>query len=273
MARPKKIGVIGCGQMGEALLRGILASGLVSSAELIGSDKDQARLARLAAGLGFPAARDNLSLVAEAEIIVLAVKPDRVDAVMQEIGAALGPDQILVSIAAGIPLRAIARRLKDPTVPLLRVMPNTPCLVRAGMCALAPAAGLRQEALEKVQTLFSCLGETVVVEEKLLDAVTGLSGSGPAYFFLAMEALADGGVAAGLPRALADKLAAQTALGAARLVLESGKHPAALREAVASPAGTTVAGLAALEAAGVRSAFIKAVLAAAARSRELSEGR
>ena len=273
MPRPRKIGLIGCGQMGEALLRGILASGLSPPAQLAGSDKDSARLARLAAELGFIPASDNLSLAEQAEVVILAVKPDVVGPVMEEIGAALLPDQLLVSIAAGVPLKAIASRLRDSRVPVIRAMPNTPCLVRAGMSALAPAPGVSQEALERARALLSALGDTVVVDEKLMDAVTGLSGSGPAYVFLVIEALADGGVAAGLPRAIAEKLAAQTVLGAARLVLESGKPPAALKDAVASPGGTTIAGLAALEEASVRAAFIKAVLAAAVRSRQLSEGR
>jgi pyrroline-5-carboxylate reductase len=273
MARPTKIGVIGCGQMGEALLRGILASGVASPGALIGSDKDRARLDRLASELGFIAARDNSSLAGEAQVVILAVKPADISQVLEEIGAALRPDQTLVSIAAGVRLDSIRKKLGPARLPLIRVMPNTPCLVGAGMSALAPAPGVPREATEQVQAIFASVGETLLVEEELMDAVTGLSGSGPAYVFLVIEALADGGVAAGLPRAAAEKLAAQTVLGAAKLVLESGRHPASLKDAVASPGGTTIAGLAALEEAGLRAALIKAVVVAAARSRQLGEAK
>jgi len=203
------------------------------------------------------------------DILFIAVKPQYVETVLAEVQPYLSPSTVIVSIAAGVPLATLGRAAgRDAR--LVRVMPNTPCLVGETAAAMCLGGAADEGDAEAVRALFSAVGVVHRVEERLLSAVTGLSGSGPAYGFLAVEALADGGVRAGLPRDIATQLAAQTLLGAARMVLETGKHPGALKDMVTSPAGTTIAGVAALERAGLRSAFIEAVAAASARAEELA---
>lgn len=265
-----RIAVIGVGAMGSALIRGLLAAKLARPADLLACDSDHTKLTAICKELGVTPAESNGQAAAEAGIIVLAVKPPLVEPVLTEIEPVLRGEKLLVSIAAGIPLSRILPHVKDEKVKVARVMPNTPALVNAGMSAVAFAPGATDAARARVMQLFAAVGEVVEVEEKLMDAVTGLSGSGPAYVFLTIEALADGGVAAGLPRAIAQKLAIQTVLGAARLLKETGQHPAAAKDMVASPGGTTIAGLEVLEKKGLRAALIQAVLRAAERSRELS---
>ena len=204
-----------------------------------------------------------------ADVIFIAVKPQYVDTVLREVAPYLRADSVVVSIAAGIPLAALAAAA-GPTTRLVRVMPNTPCLVGETAAAMCLGGAADEGDADTVRALFSAVGVVHRVDERLLSAVTGLSGSGPAYGFLAIEALADGGVRAGLPRDIATQLAAQTLLGAARMVLETGKHPGALKDMVTSPAGTTIAGVAALERGGLRAAFMEAVACATARAEELS---
>ena len=200
-------------------------------------------------------------------MVVLAVKPQAMPALLNDVGQAL-TGKLVVSIAAGVTISWMCERIVTPRG-IVRAMPNTPALVREGVTALACQADLPTDDLAAVRTLFEAVGSVVAVEERLMDAVTGLSGSGPAYVFVAIEALADGGVKMGLPRATAVLLAAQTVLGAARMVLESGEHPALLKDRVASPGGTTIAGLHQLEAGGLRSCLMEAVEAATNRSQEL----
>jgi pyrroline-5-carboxylate reductase len=207
----------------------------------------------------------------EADVVILAVKPDVVVPVLQGIGSLLRPEQTVISIAAGVPLVRLERNIPRP-VPVVRVMPNTPCLVGAGASAYALGSNAGPRDAARAEAVFSSVGRVVAVKEALLDTVTGLSGSGPAYIYLVIEALADGGVRMGLPRDVALVLAAQTVLGAARMVLETGEHPAQLKDRVTTPAGTTAAGLFVLEERSVRAALAEAVRAAAARSRELSTG-
>lgn len=265
----EKIGFIGAGQMGEALLRGIIASKARKPGDVIAYDVRKERLREVSSALGFRVARDNREVVAKADVVFLAVKPNVVRAALKDIRPALAPKHLLVSIAAGVTLRTIEGALK-PKSRAVRVMPNTPCLVGQGACALALGSHAGPEDGEAVRGLLGAVGSAFLVEEKLLDAVTGLSGSGPAYIYIAIEALADGGVRMGLPRDVALSLAAQTALGAARMVLETGKHPGALKDAVASPGGTTIAGIQALEEHGFRATLIAAVEAAARRAKELA---
>ena len=266
-----KITIIGGGNMGEALLAGFLADGVTTPAGLWVTDVASDRLAALRQRYGVRTGNDNAAAAAWADVIVLAVKPQAMDAVLDGLKDRLSERPLIVSVAAGIPLSRITARLGSARK-LVRVMPNTPCLVRAGASAIAisPAVSVEERAL--TVRLFEAVGTVVVVEERLMDAVTGLSGSGPAYVFQIIEALADGGVKVGLPRDTALTLAAQTVLGAAKQVLETGEHPARLKDKVASPGGTTIAGLHALEAGGVRAAVIAAVEAATKRSEELGRG-
>lgn len=268
MANSKRLVFIGGGNMAEALLRGILAANRMRPQEILATDVRQERLAHLEAAYRIAVSSDNAAAARQAETVLLAVKPQHMDAALAELKDAVGEGQLLVSIAAGIPTAGIAARFPYP-VRVVRVMPNTPALVLEGVSALARGSHATPRDLETARELFEAVGNVVIVDESLMDAVTGLSGSGPAYVFLIIEALADAGVKAGLPRDIALTLAAQTVRGAARLVLETGKHPGELKDMVASPAGTTIAGLHALEQGGVRAALINAVEAAVRRSQEL----
>lgn len=261
------IGFVGAGNMGEALIRGLLARKVVRAADLWISEPDAARRARLVKEHRIRAAEDNADLARRCGVLVLAVKPQLLAGVLAGIAPAAGRGKLVVSIAAGVTLGTLEQALQAR---LVRTMPNTPALVGEGATAIAWGRGVTAADKNLVRRLFGAVGTTVEVAEGLMDAVTGLSGSGPAYVFTVIQALADGGVQAGLPRATALQLAAQTVLGSARLVLASGLHPHQLRDQVASPGGTTIRGIAELEDRGVPGAFMAAVRAAAARSRELS---
>lgn len=266
-----RVACIGVGAMGEALVGGIVQAGLVDGNDVFATDVDEGRLRHVAEKYGVQAT-ESRAAAAQADVVVLAVKPGDVPEALREIAPAVRPDACVVSIAAGVPLALIEQNLPEG-VAAIRAMPNTPCLVRAGAVALAPGTYATEAHMEKARALFGAVGAVVDVPEPLMDAVTGLSGSGPAYVYMFIEALADGGVHAGLPREVALKLAAQTVLGAARMVLETGLHPGRLKDMVTSPAGTTIAGVKALEERAFRAACINAVEAAAQRSRELGRGR
>jgi len=263
----RKIAFIGGGQMAEAMISG-LVSGQVCPAESIwATDPVAERRDRLKGQFGIRVGSANREAVAWADVIVLAVKPQTLSAVLSEVGPHL-IHGLVISIVAGVTIRTIAEQTGG-TARVVRAMPNTPALVREGMTALAMGVGVSDDDAGLVRTIFETVGRVVAVEERLMDAVTGLSGSGPAYVFQAIEALADGGVMVGLPRQTAELLAAQTVFGSARLVLESGVHPAQLKDRVASPGGTTIAGLHQLEQRGFRAALMAAVEAATTRSKEL----
>lgn len=266
------ISIIGAGKMGEALARGILQAGLLPPASLVLSDPLSDRVAGLAAELGAVIAPDNRTAVRDAEVVILAVKPPVVPVVCGDITPVLRPGTIVLSIAAGVPLAALQDALGREDLLPVRAMPNTPCLVRAGAIAVSYTARAGAAARTTVGQLLAPLGLVEEVPETLLDAITGLSGSGPAYIAVLMEALADGGVHVGLPRALAQRFAAQTVYGTARLLLETGMHPAEIKDAVTSPGGTTIAGLAALEDHRFRHALMEAVIAATARARAAGKG-
>jgi len=266
-----KLAIIGGGNMGEALVAGLLADGVATPAGLWVTDVAPERIAVLRQRYGVRTGGDNIEAASWAEVIILAVKPQVMDGVLDELKDRLPERTLIISITAGIPLSRIAARLGGVRK-LVRVMPNTPCLVRAGASAVAATPSVSPEERAQAVRLFEAVGKVVVVEERLMDAVTGLSGSGPAYVFQIVEALADGGVKMGLPRETAATLAAQTVFGADKLLVETGEHPATLKDKVASPGGTTIAGLHALEAGGVRSVLIAAVEAATKRSEELGRG-
>jgi len=271
MTKAFSLGVIGAGNMGSALVKGIVRAGALAPDKIVVADPDGSRSAALCKESGVRRAKANTEVARDSEYVVLAVKPGVIGPVTQEIAGELGEEQTLVSLAAGVPLSRIREKLGAARPALVRVMPNTPALVGAGMFAVS-APGVAEERVARLTEFLSAVGEVVQVREELMDAVTGLSGSGPAFVFVFIEALSDGGVAAGLPRAVAQRLAVRTVEGAAKMVRETGEHPGALKDAVASPGGTTIAGLAELERAGFRGAVAAAVRAAANRSRELSAG-
>ncbi|HEV3005640.1 MAG TPA: pyrroline-5-carboxylate reductase [Pirellulales bacterium] len=263
-----RFGFIGAGRMATALACGFIEQRLAGPEQIVASDPLPAAAEQFAAATGARTTHDNSQVAAESDCLFLAVKPQQMAAVLAGLRGKLSARQLVVSIAAGVPLAAIVQQLgAGPR--LVRVMPNTPCLIGQGASAYCLGPGAGPGDGELVARLLSAVGRAFELEEKLLDAVTGLSGSGPAFAYVAIEALADGGVRMGLPRDVSLALAAQTVLGAAEMVLSSGEHPAVLKDRVASPAGTTIAGLAALEAGGLRSALMAAVEAATRRSIEL----
>jgi pyrroline-5-carboxylate reductase len=266
------IGFIGGGQMARALAGGLVRDGLTSAQRLVAFDPLAVARAEFASQVaGARLLADNRAVLAAADVVVLAVKPQSAGVVMEELRGSCGPDKLLVSILAGTPLARLVDGFGTPRV--VRVMPNTPSLVGAGAAGYAPGPGATRQDAELVGRILGAVGIALEVPESLLDAVTGLSGSGPAFVYTIIEALSDGGVRAGLPRAMATQLAAQTVAGAARMVLDLGEHPAVLKDRVASPGGTTIAGLQALEERGLRAALMAAVEAATKRSGELSQAK
>lgn len=268
MLSESTIGLIGAGNMAEALIAGLLHAKRLPPAQLLASDIDPSRLTWLHHTFKIRTVATNTSLAREADILVLAVEPQILDEVLAEISEAVATDTLIVSVAAGYPIARIARGLPGRSR-IVRSMPNTPSHVREGVTAVAYEESLPAQDAAAARTLFESIGLVVRVEERWLDAVTGLSGSGPAYVYVLIEALADGGVKMGLPRDTAQLLAAQTVSGAARLLLDSHEHAGVLKDRVASPGGTSIAGLHELERGGLRAALLSAVEAAAQRSHEL----
>ena len=270
MLKGKKIGFIGGGRMGEVLARGIISGGLVPAshvmiAEVIGERRDE-----LSRAYGIVATQDNKQAARDVDILILAVKPQNIGEILDDVAPVVGKSPLIVSIAAGISTKFIETRLKKGAR-VIRVMPNTPALIGEGMTALTCGAAATETDLAQVRKIFDAVGLTVVVKENLMNAVTGLSGSGPAYGFIIIEALSDAGVRMGLSRDIALKLAAQTLLGAAKLCLKGDKHPGELKDMVTSPGGTTIAGIKALEEGKIRATLMAAVEAAALRARELGD--
>jgi pyrroline-5-carboxylate reductase len=267
----KRVGFIGGGNMGEALIRGLVGANLVKPGLITATDVRADRAKQLAQQFGVTAHSDNARCVRDADVVILAVKPQIMAEVLREIAPAVEARHLLISIAAGVATATIRAALgKDARI--IRVMPNTPALVLQGAAGIARGKGLEPDDLDTAQEIFSAVGRAVVLDEELLDAVTGLSGSGPAYVAIVIESLADGGVKMGLDRVTAMTLATQTVLGAAQLLRDTGLHPGALKDMVSSPGGTTIAGISALEEGGVRTTFIRAVERATQRSRELGRG-
>lgn len=270
--KDKRVGFVGSGNMGEALIRGLVQADLVRPTSIVAYDPRGDRLSELEQQYRIRLAADNLSVVRDTDVVVLAVKPQIMDPVLRELAPGVTPGKLLISIAAGVSTRRMRAAL-GREARLIRVMPNAPALVLEGATAIARGEGLGPADLDIAQELFGAVGRVVLLGEELMDAVTGLSGSGPAYVALVVEALADGGVNVGLDRATATTLATQTVLGAARLLRETGLHPGALKDMVSSPGGTTIAGVAALEERGLRTALMTAVERATQRSRELGKGQ
>jgi pyrroline-5-carboxylate reductase len=268
MTNSFKIAFLGAGNMATALVRGAVSRGGLTPGQLAVSDIRPEACAQLVDELGIEAAASNPAAVAFGDVIVLAIKPQVLASVLAEVVPHLKPQQLVISIVAGMSISRLSLMLGGHER-IVRAMPNMPAVVGAGATALARGPGASEDDYARAAKLFESAGEVVRIEERLMDAVTGLSGSGPAYAFVAIEALADAGVRQGLARDVAIRLAAQTLLGAAKMVLETGEHPACLKDQVTSPGGTTIAGVAALEREGFRHALHAAVEAAAQRSREL----
>lgn len=264
-----KFGVIGGGVMGEALLSRLINQQIYLPSEVLVSEPQAKRRSYIMEKYGVEVTANNSEVAGAAEVLFLAVKPQVFDMVASELveNQINVPEQLVISILAGVPLSKLEWAF--PGQPVIRSMPNTPATVGAGITAIAPGKQVEQHHLEQAKHIFQSVGEVVEVPENMLDAVTGLSGSGPGYVAVMIEALTDGGVAAGLPRAIASKLALETVFGTAQLLKESSMHPAELKDKVTSPGGTTITGIAELERAGFRSALIEAVKAAYRRSKEL----
>jgi pyrroline-5-carboxylate reductase len=263
-----RIGFLGTGKMATALAKGWLKAGLVAAEHICGSDPSAEARAAFERATGAFVSDKNGDVVRRAELLVLAVKPQSMPGLLTEIAPAIGNQHLIVSIAAGVSLAQIAAAV-GPNRRLVRVMPNTPALVGSSASAYSSGGAASASDLQTVERFLGSVGRAIQVPEKLLDAVTGLSGSGPAYAFVMIEALSDGGVRMGLPREVATLLAAQTLLGAAQMVLETGLHPGVLKDQVTSPGGTTIAGLHALERGSLRASLMDAVQAATERAREL----
>lgn len=269
--KDKSLGFIGAGNMAEAIIHGIIQNQVVLPNRILASDLSGERREHISKTFGMETVKENRSLVDQSNVIFLAVKPQAVPQVLKDIGANMGPEKLLISIVAGVPIQTLSTGLpKNPRI--VRTMPNTPMTVMEGAMAIASNSPALPEDLETVETLFHPLGSAVQIEEKLIDAVTGLSGSGPAYVFMMLEALADGGVKMGLPRDVSETLAAQTLLGSAKLFLETRINPGQLKCMVTSPGGTTIAGIHELEKGGLRASLINAVESATKRSIELGKG-
>ena len=262
------IGFIGAGQMATALAKGFIAAGTAYTEKIVACDVYQVAAEKFVEQTGSRIVSNAAEVALNSNAVFLAVKPQQISTLLPNLRDHLKPDQLVISIAAGISLTTLTAGL-GPNQPIIRVMPNTPCLVSSGASAFSRGDKATDQHAALVQTLLSNVGLAVEVPEKLLDAVTGLSGSGPAYVYQIIEALSDGGVRMGLTREIATKLAAQTVLGAAQMVLETGQHPGMLKDAVTSPGGTTIAGLHALERGGLRGTLMNAVEAATIRAREL----
>lgn len=266
-----RVAVLGAGKMGSILLQAFLKNNLLLPEQISGTVAHPERAHALSTQLGVEVTTDNLEAARHADVILLGVKPMQVPALVDEIRPALTPQKVLLSFAASVKTSAI-EDAAGLDLAVIRAMPNTPAMLAAGITALCRGRFVTDEQLSIAQRIFSTVGRTVVVDEKHMDAVTGLSGSGPAFIYIIIEALAEAGVNVGLPRDIATLLAAQTTYGSARMVLETGYHPALLKDAVTTPAGCTVDGILELEEGGLRVTLIKAVKRATQRARELAAG-
>ena len=270
MLKRKKLAIIGAGNMAEAIVSGLLKKGVLPPSRIVATDVDAHRLAQFQKRFKVQVGRDNQKAAKWADIIILAVKPQVIDEVLQGLHLSPRADQLIITVAAGVPIAAIIAGL-HPQARVVRAMPNTPAIVLEGATALTAGPGVTAEHMQVAQAVFEAVGAVVVVDESQLDTVTGLSGGGPAYVYMFIEALADGGVKMGLSRPHAQRLAAQTVLGAAKLVLETNDHPGLLKDRVTSPGGTTIAGVHQLERGRLRGTVISAVESATIRCQELGQ--
>jgi pyrroline-5-carboxylate reductase len=266
-----KLAVLGAGKMGEALVAGLLASGWRKPDEIVATTRRDERASELSQQYGIEATTENAKAVAGAEVVVIAVKPQDIDSLLADVSAHLTPDQTVLSIVAAIPTAFIEERI-GAAVPVVRAMPNTPSVVHEGMAGVAGGKFAQESHLSLATDVLAHVGRVVVVPESYLDAVTAISGSGPAYFALLAEAMIEGGILLGLSREVSTELVIQTMLGSAKLLRDEKMHPVELREMVTSPGGTTIRAIRVLEQSGVRAAFLNAIQAAMERSQELARG-
>jgi len=266
-----RVAVLGAGKMGGILLQAFLKNNLLAAEQIVATVQHPERALALSAQFGVEVTTDNLAAAKGADVILVGVKPIQVPALIEEIKPALMSDTLVVSFAASVKTRSI-EDIAGAETAVIRAMPNTPAMLAAGVTALCAGRYVSEAQMAVAQKIFHTVGRTVVVDEKHMDAVTGLSGSGPAFLYIVIEALAEAGVNVGLPRDVATLLAAQTTYGAARMVLETGYHPALLKDAVTTPAGCTVDGILELEEGGLRVTLIKAVKRATQRAKELAAG-
>jgi pyrroline-5-carboxylate reductase len=266
-----RVAVLGAGKMGGILLQAFLKQQILSPDRLFATVAHADRAAALSAQWGIQVSTDNLAIASQADILLLGVKPFQVPGLVEAIRPALTPEKLLISFAASVRTEAIERAAVEE-VPVVRAMPNTPSMLGAGISALCRGRFVAPRHMAVAESLFSAVGRTVIVDEKHMDAVTGLSASGPAFIYIILESLAEAGVKVGLPRDIATLLAAQTTFGAAKMVLETGYHPALLKDAVTTPAGCTIDGILELEEGGLRVTLIKAVMRATQRAKELAAG-
>ena len=267
----RKIAVLGAGKAGEALIAGLLTSGWREPSEIVATARHEERLAELAERHAIATTTDNVDAASGAAIVVIAVKPQDIETLLAEVGGALTPEQTIISIAAAIPTSLIEGHLANG-VPVVRAMPNTPMTVQEGMAGIAAGAHADEEHLAATEEVLGSIGRSVRVDESYMDAITAVSGSGPAYFALLAESMIEAGILLGLSREISTDLVVQTMLGTAKLLRDERMHPVELREMVTSPGGTTIAAIRELEQAGVRAAFLNAIQAAMVRSKELAEG-
>ena len=268
---PRRIAILGVGRIGEALVTGLLSSGWRDATEIVGSCRREERVAELRERHGVDPTLSNAHAVAGAGLVVLAVKPQDIDVLLGEIGGMVLPEQTVLSILAAIPTSYIEARIA-PNVPVVRAMPNTPAMVHEGIAGICAGAHAGDEHLAQAEEVLAHLGAVVRVPERSMDAVTAVSGSGPAYFALLSEAMIEAGILLGLSREISTKLVIQTMLGTGKQLRDQKMHPVVLREMVTSPGGTTISAIRELERAGVRAAFLNAIQAAMDRSRELASG-
>lgn len=266
-----RVAVLGAGKMGGILLQAFLKQQMLAPDQLLATVAHEDRAAALSAQWGVEVSTDNLAAVQRADVILLGVKPFQVPALMAEIKPALTPQKLLISFAASVKTGAI-EEAAGIDIPVIRAMPNTPSMLGAGIAALCRGKFVNEAQMALASRIFEAVGRTVIVDEKHMDAVTGLSASGPAFIYIILESLAEAGVKVGLPRDIATLLAAQTAFGSAKMVLETGYHPALLKDAVTTPAGCTIDGILELEEGGLRVTLIKAVMRATQRAKELAAG-
>jgi pyrroline-5-carboxylate reductase len=268
----RRVAIIGCGKIGESLLAGLLSSGWREPSEVVATVRQEERVGELRGHYGIEVLRSNPEAAAGAGLVVVAVKPQDIEPLLGELGPALTADQTVLSVAAAIPTAAIEQHLAE-AVPVVRSMPNAPAVVHEGIAGICAGRHAGEEHLALAEECLSHLGRVVRVPEPYMDAVTAVSGSGPAYFALLAEAMIEAGLLLGLSREITTQLVVQTMLGTAKLLRDEHVHPVELREAVTSPGGTTIRAIRELERAGVRAAFLNAIQAAMERSKELAEGR
>jgi pyrroline-5-carboxylate reductase len=270
MLMDKRLAVLGAGKLGEALIKGLLDAGVISAPNVVVTAGHQQRLDQMSERFGVAGTLSNKMAVESSDIIIMSVKPQTVPAVLSEVGGVLRPTQLLISVAASVSAAFIEKHLEAP-VPVIRAMPNTPSLLNKGMTGISPGKNASRQHLDLAKFIFDSVGRTVIADEKHMDAITGLSASGPAFIYIIIESLAEAGVKVGLPRDVATELAAQTVVGAGTMVLETSEHPAKLKDMVTTPAGCTIDGILELEEGGLRVTLIKAVVKATQRAKELLE--